>query len=174
MFILHRSIIKAMIYFSVFVFAFINLNIIHVQAKEMGQINPFTKEELLIEINLVRKEAGLPSLLPQVKLNEAAKLKGMYMNIKKYFDHWSPDKSVSPWDFLHLVGYKYQAAGENLAINYNKPKEVVEAMMASPLHRDNLLGVKYQDIGLEVYQGLFEGKNSTMVIIYFGTELTPY
>jgi uncharacterized protein YkwD len=171
MFISYRSKLLTVICFIVTTFSIINYNISYVSAKEVGQDTPYTKEELLLEVNAVRSEAGLPSFVLQVDLEEAAKLKGMYMTIKNYFDHWSPDGAISPWNFLNLVDYKYKHAGENLAINYGSANEVVEAMMASPKHRDNLLGKQDKDIGIEVYQGTYLGRSSTLVIMYFGTKL---
>lgn len=156
---------------AVLVFIFTSFNVAQVEAKEKKYETLPSKGELTKEVNLVRADAGLKPLSTQANLENAAKIKGMYMGIKNYFDHWSPDGLVSPWYFLDLAGYKYKKAGENLALCYASPKEVVKAMMASPLHRDNLLSKEYINIGIEVYSGVYKGSVCPMVVMYFGAEL---
>src|SRR3989344_1361454 len=59
--------------------------------------------------------------LTEVKINNiltlAAQTKANDMASRGYFSHISPDGS-EPWSWLEKVGYKYQYAGENLAVNF--------------------------------------------------------
>src|SRR6185369_1735151 len=101
-------------------------------------------------------------------LAQAAQAKADDMVAKQYFSHTSPD-GRSPWDFISAAGYKYQAAGENLAVNYQQAEEVETAWLNSPGHRANLLNPVFKEIGIGVASGNFQGNNVTFVVQEFGT-----
>ncbi|HVU80335.1 MAG TPA: CAP domain-containing protein, partial [Candidatus Paceibacterota bacterium] len=50
-------------------------------------------------------------------------------------------------------------------------RDVVEAWMESPTHRANIVKPVYEEIGVGVAQGTFQGKPATFVVQYFGA---PY
>ena len=62
-------------------------------------------------------------------------MKAQDMATLGYFAHVSPD-GKTPWYWIEKVGYDYQYAGENLAINFSDSKDVTNAWMASPLHKE--------------------------------------
>jgi hypothetical protein len=127
-----------------------------------------TKTALINLINQDRKKLGLSTLNENQKLEEAASLKAKDILEKDYFSHWSPD-GISPWYWLEKVGYNYQSAGENLAIGFLDSKEVYEAWMNSPSHRANILNPNYQEIGISVLKGDFQGNEVFVVVQYFGS-----
>ena len=88
---------------------------------------------------------------------------------KGYWAHNAPD-GATPWDFIHGEGYRYTYAGENLARDFSYSKDVVDAWMASPSHRDNLMRPEYQEIGFAVVNGTLNGSETTLVVQMFGTK----
>lgn len=127
-----------------------------------------TKSILLELTNKTRTEMGLGPLKENVILSEAASQKGQDMIAKDYFSHKSPEGFYA-WDILKKLGYTYKSAGENLAIGYLDSEEVHQAWLASPSHRANILNPQFQEIGLAVAKGEFEGNNVYVVVQIFGT-----
>lgn len=127
-----------------------------------------TKIALIDMTNQERDSLGLGNLEQNEKLNEAAALKANHILEEDYFSHWSPD-GISPWHWFDQVGYKYTAAGENLAIGFLDSEEVYTAWLNSFSHRENILGPDYQEIGIAVAKGDFQGKETTVVVQLFGT-----
>jgi hypothetical protein len=127
-----------------------------------------TKSSIVELTNQERKSLGLAPLKVNPKLEEAAYLKAQDMMAKDYFSHQSP-AGVRPWDWLKKVNYKYKYAGENLAIGFLDSDEVIKAWNESPSHRANLLNSNYQEIGIAVVRGNFEGSETTLVVQFFGS-----
>jgi len=90
------------------------------------------------------------------------------MFAKDYWAHNAPD-GTKPWSFILAAGYNYLHAGENLARDFTNPQAVVDAWMASPTHRDNIMNAHYQDIGIAVVDGQLGGVETTLVVQMFGT-----
>ena len=91
------------------------------------------------------------------------------MLAKDYWAHVAPD-GTQPWKFFTDAGYKYRYAGENLARDFSDASTAVEAWMASPTHRDNVLSSKYKDIGIAVVEGDLAGVDTTIIVELFGTQ----
>jgi len=127
-----------------------------------------TKNSIVELTNQERKSLGLAPLKVNPKLEEAAYLKAQDMMAKDYFSHQSP-AGVRPWDWLKKVNYKYKYAGENLAIGFLDSDEVIKAWNESPSHRANLLNSNYQEFGIAVVRGNFEGSDTTLVVQFFGS-----
>lgn len=102
-------------------------------------------------VNNERRKAGVPPLVRNDKLDEAADMKARDMKEKRYFDHTSP-AGVYHTAFLEAVGYSQSYSGENLAIAYENPKEMVDAWMASAEHAANVLDPSFVDTGLVLIQ----------------------
>ncbi len=124
---------------------------------------------ILIDLtNNERKQLGLSALKENAQLNQAAFLKAQDILANNYFSHWSP-QGKSPWHWFKKANYNYQAAGENLGIGFLDSSEVHQAWENSPTHKANLLSPNYQEIGIAVLQGNFEGNETTIVVQLFGT-----
>ncbi|MDR3547635.1 MAG: CAP domain-containing protein [Candidatus Pacebacteria bacterium] len=115
-----------------------------------------------------RTSNGLDSLTVSPLLSQAAQEKADDMAAKGYFSHVSPDGTL-PWSWFAAVGYDYTFAGENLAINFNDSAGVVNAWMASPEHRANILKTQYTQEGIGIATGMYEGKSTTFVVQFFAT-----
>lgn len=127
-----------------------------------------TQKGTIAETNNQRIENNLPALKENTKLNTAAKAKAQDMFARQYFEHVSP-VGRGPADLAKTAGYDYLIIGENLALgNFEDDKKLVEAWMASPGHRANILNNKYTEIGVAVEKGIYEGKSVWMAVQEFG------
>lgn len=129
-----------------------------------------SKNNIIASTNNYRKENGnLGALKENQKLNLSAEKKLQDMFDKQYFEHISPS-DIGVADLARQVGYEYILIGENLALgNFKNDLTLVDAWMASPGHRENILNKNYTEIGVAVAQGKFEGKNVWMAVQHFGT-----
>lgn len=131
-----------------------------------------TRDGVITYTNEQRAVAGLPPLHINDKLNRAAKSKLDDMFAKQYFEHESPD-GKGPAEIISQAGYEYVVVGENLALgNFRNDQTLVEAWMHSPGHRANILHNRFQEIGVAVGQGTFEGKTIWLAVQEFGTPLS--
>jgi hypothetical protein len=134
----------------------------------LGYATDINVQQLLADTNTQRQNAGLGSLTLNQTLSEAAAAKAADMFAKNYWAHNSPTGST-PWDFITGAGYHYSVAGENLAKNFSDSQGVVDAWMASPSHRANMLKDNYRDVGFAVVNGTLNGEETTLVVQMFGT-----
>lgn len=125
----------------------------------------------IIELtNQKRNDVGLPPLNHNSQLEQAARAKAQHMLEHNYWAHVAPD-GTEPWYFFGNVGYSYRYAGENLARDFSSSSAAIDAWMASPSHRDNMLSGKYKEIGVAVVEGDLAGQDSTIIVQLFGTQL---
>ncbi len=119
--------------------------------------------------NKERVAEGLPPLSVNTKLGSSAEIKTDDMIARQYFEHEAPTgEGVS--DLGKEVGYEYVIMGENLAMGtFEDSEDIVIAWMNSPGHRDNILNKKYQEIGVSVKRGSYEGKEVWFAVQHFGT-----
>ncbi len=115
-----------------------------------------------------RKELSLNSLERNELLDRAALLKAQDMIENNYFSHVSPS-GVTPWHWIKEVGYDYEAAGENLGIGFLDSEEIYQAWYDSVLHQKNLLNAKYDEMGIAILRGDFQGNETTVVVQLFGS-----
>ena len=134
----------------------------------LGYAANIAPSEVIRLTNEKRTAVGLNPLTENATLSQAAQAKGVDMLNKDYWAHVSPD-GVQPWAFFSNAGYKYRYAGENLARDFSNPSSAVDAWMASPTHKDNLLSGKYKEIGIAVVEGDLGGVDTTIVVQFFGT-----
>ncbi len=132
-----------------------------------GEFASITASQILSLTNASRAENGIASLSLNSTLNRAASLKAQDMIANNYFAHTSP-QGVKPWDFLKRAGYSYSAAGENLAMDFTEAETVHTAFMNSPSHRENILNGKYTEMGIAVVSGKIDGRETTLLVEFFG------
>lgn len=139
----------------------------------LGISTAISQPELIRLTNIQREKNGLSSLSEDPRLSEAALKKGENMFEENYWAHYSPS-GKDPWGFIQRAGYKYTYAGENLAKNFSNPEDVVNAWMASPTHRDNLLNSRYKNVGMAVLEGELNGQHTILVVQEFGTPVEGF
>lgn len=134
----------------------------------LGYAANISVDEVINLTNQKRAEAGLPPLSNNSTLASAAHKKGEDMLNKDYWAHVAPD-GTQPWKFITDSGYGYRYAGENLARDFSNASSAVEAWMASPTHKENILSPKYKEIGIAVVEGDLSGADTTLIVQFFGT-----
>jgi len=118
------------------------------------------------------QNGGLPALIENELLDRDAQLKLADMFAKQYFEHESPD-GTGPADLAKAVGYAYVIVGENLALgDFGSDQGVVNAWMDSPGHRANILNAHYQEIGVAVGKGMYEGRETWLAVQSFGMPIS--
>ena len=123
--------------------------------------------KIILLTNDLRRSESLPALSVNSKLDQAAFAKVQDMFLKQYFAHTGVDGRGLEY-FLRQADYDYSVSGENLAMGFSDPAEVVEAWKDSPTHYANLVDKDYQDIGVAMADDIFEGENTVLIAQYFG------
>jgi hypothetical protein len=118
--------------------------------------------------NDTRASSNIPVLETSDVLTRAAQAKADDMASRGYFAHQSPD-GREPWDWMSEAGYKYEYAGENLAVNFTDSEEVVEAWKNSPSHNENLMSRRYTEIGVAMAEGMYKGREAVFVVQMFAS-----
>jgi hypothetical protein len=126
-----------------------------------------TADNIITLTNESRQQFSVTPLTENQILDKAAQAKADDMLAKGYFAHNSPD-GRTPWDFITSAGYSYLMAGENLAVNFTEAENVETAWMNSPGHKANLLNKNFQDIGIGISQGTYQGHTAIFVVQEFG------
>lgn len=137
----------------------------------LGFTSSITINEVVTATNNERIQAGLATLKYSEKLADAARRKAANMLEENYWSHNSPS-GKSPWIWFKNAGYAYLYAGENLAKDFGSTDRMIEAWMASPTHRDNIVSNKYTEIGVAVVPGTLQGKDTMLVVQLFGSPST--
>ncbi len=138
----------------------------------LGDAISITSSQLLQITNADRKAQGLSQLHLDDQLSKAATMKAADMFSKDYWAHNAPD-GTTPWVFIKNSGYSYTFAGENLARGFFTAKDTVDAWMASPSHRENMLSTNYTDVGFAVEKGKLSGEDTILVVEMFGNKGQP-
>lgn len=123
-------------------------------------------------INLTNRERSrnnIQILTENSELASAADSKANDMLNNRYFEHFSPD-GKTPWNFIKGNNYDYRFAGENLAMDFKTSEGIHNAWMKSGSHKKNILNSNYEEIGIGIVKGDFNGNETTMVVQMFGTK----
>ncbi|MEI8062192.1 MAG: CAP domain-containing protein [bacterium] len=121
--------------------------------------------------NIERLKGGLKPIAINDRLSRSASNKLQDIFEKQYFEHISPS-GVGVSDLAKQAGYDYVVVGENLALgSFGSNQALLAAWMASPGHRANIMDPRYQDIGVAVGRGMFQGSLQWVAIQHFGKPL---
>lgn len=122
--------------------------------------------------NNQRSSVGLSSLRESSRLNQIAQAKLEDMFSRGYFEHIAPNgEDIS--DVAARYGYSYASIGENLALGlFEDDIELVNAWMASPGHRANILNQSYREIGVASRVGSFAGQPVLISVQVFAKPLS--
>lgn len=124
------------------------------------------QSEIISLTNTERTDNKVGILTENALLDRSAQAKADDMAARGYFAHTGPD-GKDPWSWIDASGYDYQYAGENLAVRFVDSKDVVNAWMASPTHRANMVKAAYTEIGVGIAQGTYKGEMATFVVQHF-------
>ncbi len=128
--------------------------------------------EVIDLTNDERTNAGLSQISEDSLLDRIAQMRVDDMFTRQYFEHTTPTgETVS--GISTNAGYYYITIGENIALgNFQGAKGLVEAWMASPGHRANILNKNYTEIGVASKQGTYKGQTVTIAAQVFGRPLS--
>src|SRR3989344_1023398 len=129
--------------------------------------NSISQSDLYTLTNQVRRENKVSILVPNPKLELAARMKLADMLQNNYFAHVSPS-GITPWNWIGKAKYDYTVAGENLAMNFFNSDETMKAWLNSEFHKRNILLPEFRDMGIAVGSGVINGQNTTVVVQVFG------
>jgi uncharacterized protein YkwD len=127
-----------------------------------------TPNTVLAEMNAYRARAGVAPLQFDPRLNLAAEDRMRDMEDLGYWAHDAPD-GRSPFVWLKPHGYDFKSAGENLATGFETVEVLVRGWMESPGHRDNILSMDYDDVGIAVIDGSTTRRaTGKSIVVMFG------
>jgi hypothetical protein len=116
--------------------------------------NATYEAEVAALVNQQRAAVGLPPMKLVPDLSNAARYHAADMADDNYFSHPTQDRvndslvQVCSWsDRIKSFYTGSSGLGENIAWGYASPQAVMDGWMASPGHRDNILG-NYAEIGV--------------------------
>lgn len=122
--------------------------------------------------NQIRAQKGLPELTEKKILDRSSDAKAMDMAANEYFDHNGPHKRGLSY-FLDKAGYKYRAAGENLAMGFANAQEIVDAWANSPTHYANLVDPEFEEFGVGLESGYYQGMPTVYTAQHLGLPDVP-
>ncbi len=164
--VLHITSLILLVVLLVLTQVFISL-VIKLKPGVLGYASNISPDEIIALTNAKRQENGLLLLQANPVLSEAARQKAATMFT---FGCWSHDcNGKSPWYFFKNVSYDYLYAGENLAKDFGDANGVITAWMNSSSHKENIISLKYKEIGIAVVNGVLNGEETTIVVQLFGT-----
>ena len=133
---------------------------------------------MLVRLNAIRTSHRLVPLRPNASLAAGAAAHSAEMLTEGYFAHDSFDGSPF-WKrlsgYVHGARSGYWSVGENLL--WSSPDidatKALELWMASPEHRQNILTVRWREIGIaaihaDAAPGAYGGRAVTVITIDFG------
>ncbi len=148
-----------------FIFVFIIIIFSFLDFKINKFLANLTQQLIVQEVNPLREK----KLKINEKLTRAAQLKAEDIIARNYFDHTGPD-GEPPWVWLDKVDYDYAAAGENLAIDVNDPKVLIDAWINSPSHAKNILNENFIDVGIGIAKGRIGDRKTIVVVMFLARE----
>lgn len=111
--------------------------------------------------NQNRVDATLPKLKFNSKLQKAAELQAQSMAVL------DGATSQDSWSWLKQVGYNYNTAGQNIAVNLSGTDDNNFAWINSPEHQANLLNKNYSETGIGTAAGTYRGQPAIFIVQYF-------
>jgi uncharacterized protein YkwD len=138
-------------------------------ADETAASIPSNNEVLVAQvlklINERRSAIGLPEVALDPVLTSMAEAYATEMIEKGFFAHENPTNDDGPGERAYKAGYVFLEIGENLAAGQETAEQVVSEWMASPEHRDMILGMQWREVGIGVRLG---GQYDVYWVLEFG------
>lgn len=114
--------------------------------------NPDVRLEMIDLINAERSANSVPALTHNLDLSYIAQLYAEDMVARNFLGHIDPDGHDHFWRVTN-AGVVYAGLGENVSAGFYTAKSAHDAFMLSPAHRDNILRVEAQEVGVGVTYG---------------------
>jgi len=120
-------------------------------------------DRILALTNEFRKEKGLPELERSDALDRSASARAADMAAMGYLGPVSPNGDGIA-SFLGASGYAYVSAGENTAMGFAEPINVIDTWIGSQPHLMNLTDPDFRDHGIGMVAGLYRGVPTIFVV----------
>ena len=125
-------------------------------------------QNLVKKHNEIRERYGLGTVKLSSVLSNSATAKANAMLANNCWAHYCPE-GKSPWAYFDEAGYVYEFAGENLAEGFYNVNLLMETWMNSQTHKDNILNPNYDEMGVGIVSGNFQGNTSNIIVaVHFG------
>jgi uncharacterized protein YkwD len=112
-----------------------------------AQAAPSLATQILGMVNQERRAAGLRPVRLNPLLNASAQAHSQDMAVNDFFGHQGSNGSKIA-DRIAATGYRAFTFGENIAAGLASPESVMQAWMASPGHRKNILSSNLREMGV--------------------------
>ncbi|HEY9645833.1 MAG TPA: CAP domain-containing protein [Chroococcidiopsis sp.] len=106
--------------------------------------------DVVTATNALRKQYGLTAFAINTQLTKAAQLYSQQMALGDFIGSTAPD-GATPETRIRQAGYIPTWWGENVAVSYPTPTEVVNAWINSDIHRRNILSPELREVGVGYY-----------------------
>jgi uncharacterized protein YkwD len=135
------------------------------------------ENQVLVELNAIRRAHGLRALRLAPSLGAAADFHSQTMGRYGFFAHESRDGSAfheRVKRFYTPAGYGSWSVGENLLWGTHvNATGALKSWMASPGHRKNILTARWREIGVSIVAverapGVFGNRDVTIITTEFG------
>jgi hypothetical protein len=143
-------------------------NIIGTFSNKLNQLANVVSSILVLETNNFRTTNTEKELIVSDVLTQAAQMKANDMAKREYFSHRGPD-GEEPWTWFQKANYRYDYAGENLAVDFTESEDVTQGWINSATHKANLLNKNFTEIGVATAKGKYQGRDTIYVVQFFGT-----
>lgn len=131
-----------------------------------SEVNRDFAIDIIDRTNIERKRENLKPLKENSALSYAAYLRAKDILDNQDFSHIATKSGeIKAQKAIQIVGYRYSEAGENLAMGIDDPNEVVAQWLVSPGHRDNTLSKSFNETGVAVLNGVFQGSDNTYITV---------
>ena len=122
--------------------------------------------DIIVLTNKTRETLELNKLNESKRLNQSAFGKAQHMLLNQYFAHADKDgRRLDYW--IQKTGYDYTMAGENLAMGFTTAEKTVAAWIASPTHYANIKDKNFQEIGVVMVSGPYNGIETNLTVQHF-------
>lgn len=122
-------------------------------------------EQVLRLVNERRTRIGLNELALNPVLTRMAEDYCVEMIERGFFSHENPYTGEGPGERAYKADYVFVQVGENLAAGQETAEQVVTEWMASPEHREIILGIHWRELGVGVRIG---GEYNVYWVLEFG------
>ena len=117
------------------------------ESNSVAEANMQYYNEVLTLVNAIREEAGVHPLTLDTTLCQAATMRSLEMSYSRSFSHTRPNGS-SCFSVLDTYAVDYSSAGENIAVGYPTPADVVEGWKNSSGHYANMVSASFNKLGV--------------------------
>ena len=127
------------------------------------------EQEVLDLVNEIRAKEKLAILKAHAILFSVARAHAANQAKHKKVEHMLDGKA--PWDRVEDAGYDYASCNENVAwLAKWSAKELVDGWMNSKVHRDNILGKKFVETGIGIFEDKEKGKGGFYIAEVFASQ----